>query len=224
MAETVLKSPNLDLKTCLETFKESPFTVESYLNCRSECIHSSLLDLKGDYTSIIAVVVREMFTDTLRQAFTIFSDRAMIYKFINRELYVIIEELKIILKKSQREFDRVHATQMWHSTVLAGAGLRQYSADFSPLLEDLFVELISGIILKEFNERLGSLNCSVEGPVELGKKYDLNKTLVLNAIVDLLNQVRLCPDSQKLKDQILNAVEGNPSLSDEIKNFAKLNL
>lgn len=224
---SVLKNHDLNLKTLLETFKISPFTLETFLICRQECLNELLSKYQNDYQSIVTIVIREMFADLLRQAFTIFADKkgekTVIFQFINRNLLLIVANLRTILKKST--FDRPQLTQIWHSTVLAGEALKPFSADFSVALEDIFVNKMFEIIKNGADERLKVVEkVEFEGEIVFKQKYELNTTIVLNSVVDTVNQYRLCPRSELLKQKIIEFIEENAIFTANIKTFAKAQL
>jgi hypothetical protein len=226
MADLVLKSADLSLKTCLETFKKSPFSVETFFEARSECLKSVLLEHKNDYAKIIAIVIREVFTNSLRQANTLFSNKENIYNFINRELFPIAMELRFILKESD-SFDRTQLIQMWYSSILAGEGLKPYSADFSLLLDDLFTDKVFKLISKDFDERFSCFPLAAQlddCEIVHGKSFDLNTTIALNAVIDLINHSRLCPPSEKFTKLILDKLESNDKLTKSMKSYAVSNL
>lgn len=219
----VLKQSDLDLKLCLETFKLSPFSLETFLNSREECLKIHLKSFKGDYLGIISVIIRGIFSDSLRQAFTIFNDKTAektIFQFINKFLFSLIGELREILSKLSN-IDRPQLTHMWHSTIIAGEALKPFSADFSIALEDVFVDKMVKIIKRGLDERLKDLENALEDvPINSGQKYDLNTTIALNSVVDAINQVRLCPESQKLTETVKNELEKRPELTENIKKWA----
>lgn len=226
--DLILKNSNLDLKTCLETFKSSPFTLETFLKCRQECLNELLMKHRNDYQSIVTFVIREMFADLLRQVFTMFADKkggkVLIFQFINRNLFLIISNLRSILKKSN--FDRPQLIQIWHSTILASEALKPFSADFSIVLEDIFVDKMFEIIKTGIEERLKNLTEKInfeaegEGEIVLKEKYDLNTTILLNSVIDVINHYRLCPKSEPLKHKIIEFINLNKILTENIKTFA----
>lgn len=228
MSTDILRNLDLDLKTCLETFKTFPFTLETFLNCRQECLNDLLFKNQSDYQAIVTVVIREMFADLLRQAFTIFADKkdekVLIFQFINRNLFVIISNLRSILKNST--FDRPQLTHFWHSTVLASEALKPFSADFSIVLEDIFVDKMFKMIKKSFEERLNAAvgKIEFEGEIVLRNNYELNTTIVLNSIIDAINHYRLCPQSELLKHKIIELINSNQKLTENIKKFARQQL
>lgn len=223
MSSAVLKQSDLDLKLCLETFKVSPFSLETFLNSREECLKNHLKSFKDDYLGIITVIIRGMFSDSLRQAFTIFNDKKaekMIFQFINKILFPLIEDLREILIKSTN-IDRPQLIHMWHSTIVAGEALKPFSADFSIALEDVFIAKMVKIVGKGLDERLKDLERGSEDVlINSGQKYDLNTTIGLNSVVDAINQVRLCPESQKLTEEVKNELKKRPKLTENIKNWA----
>lgn len=223
MSTAGLKQSDLDLKLCLETFKVSPFSLETFLNSREECLRNHLKSFNDDYLGIITVIIRGMLSDSLRQAFTIFNDKKaerMIFQFINKFLFPLIGELREILIKSTN-IDRPQLIHMWHTTVVAGEALKPFSADFSVTLEDVFVAKMVEIIRKGLNERLKDLGKGSEDVlINSGQKYDLNTTIALNSVVDAINQVRLCPENQKLTDEVKNELEKRPELTDNVKKWA----
>lgn len=219
----VLRKLDLDLKTCLETFKTFPFTLETFLTHRQDCLNELLFKHQKDYQSIVTIVIREMFTDLLRQAFTIFNDKkeekVLIFQFINRNLFLIISNLRSILKNSS--FDRPQLTHFWHSTVLAGEALKPFSADFSVVLEDIFVKKMFEMIKASFEERLNAIGTiEYEGEIVLKDKYELNTTIALNTVIDSINHYRLCPPSELLKQKIIELIDSNPKLTENIKKFS----
>lgn len=216
----VLKKPDLDLKTCLETFKTFPFTLETFLSCRQECLNELLSKHQDDYQAIVTVVIRAVFADLLRQAFTIFETEKMaIFQFISRNLFAVISKLRSILKKSN--FNRPQLTHLWHSTVLAGEALKPFSADFSIVLEDIFVEKMIEIIKTNAVERLSSAGpIEFEGEIVLRAKYELNTTIALNSVIDAINHYRLCPQSDLLKEKVKEFIDSNLILTTNIKSFA----
>lgn len=226
MAASVLKSSDLDLKTCLEIYKNAPFDLETFLNHRQEYLNELLSKHQGDYLAIVTIVIRGTLADFLRQAFTIFTDKKeelkMIFQFMNRNLLIIVANLRTILKKST--FDRPQLTHLWHSTVLAGEALKPFSADFSAMLVDIFVDKMFEMIKFTFEERLSNVKeIEHRGEIVLNEKYELNTTIVLNAVVDAINQYRLCPQSELLKEKIIGFIASheNEILTENIKIFAK---
>lgn len=226
MTTSVLKSSDLDLKTCLEIYKSEPFDLETFLNYRQECLNELLSKHQNDYLAIVTIVLRGTFADLLRQAFTIFSDKKedlrLIFGFINRNLLIIVANLRSILKKST--FDRPQLTHLWHSTVLAGEALKPFSADFSAILGDIFADKMLEMIKITFTERLSTVKeIEHKEVIVLNEKYELNTTIVLNAVVDAVNQYRLCPPNEILKEKIISFIESNENeiLTENIKSFAK---
>lgn len=223
MSIEILKKSDLDLKLCLETFKFSPFTLKTFLKIREDCLNHHLTQLRDDYLGIITVVIRVMFCDILRQAFTMFNDKPAekdIFIFINHNLFKIVMDLRIILKESK--CDRPQLTHMWNSTFLAGEALKQFSADFLALLNDIFVQKMFEMIKAEMNEHLNSLD-AIEFVDEIdisGGRYDLNTTIALNSVVDAINQIKLCPSSSDLKEKVMNEIRNHPKLTENIKNWA----
>lgn len=219
----VLKKSDLTLKTCFDAFKASPFTVETFLYAREACLNAFLLEHENDYIGIVSHAIRELFAESLRQAFTIFTDKEserIIFEFTNRIMLPIIGNLWRILKESTA--DRSQLTQMWHSTVLAGEALKAFSADFSLVLEDIFVTKMAEFIKKDFEDRIKLIevvDCKNEIQIEM--KYDLNTTIALNSIVDAINQVRLCPSNQELKRVMIDYIENVPVFTENIKTFAR---
>ena len=219
----ILKKSNLDLKTCLETFKISPFTLETFLKYRQECINDLLIEHQNDYQAIVTFVIREMFADLLRQVFTIFADgieeKVVIFQFINRNLFLIISNLRSILKKAT--FDRPKLTHFWHSTVLASEALKPFSADFSIVLEDIFANKMFEMIKIGIEERLNLIEkIEFEDEIILNNKYELNTTIALNSVIDAINHYRLCPNSELLKHKIIEFINSNTILTENIKTFS----
>lgn len=246
MSSDVLKRNDLDLKDCLETFRNSPFSLETFLNCREEFLKNNLKCYEGNYLGIITKIIRELFLDIVRQAFTIFDDNnseTLILKFINKVMF----ELILILRKNliYVKVGRPELTQFWHSTILTGDALKPFWADFSVALDDIFALKMFDIIkaglddrLKDFaNSDLTSPEASdskiiksetkraePEGFIENGAKYDLITTIALNSVVDVINQVRLCPGNELLKEKVKIELENRPELSESIKKWAKKQL
>ena len=225
MAAAILKQSDLDLKLCLETFKSSPFSLETFLNSREECFKINLKSFEKDYLGIITIIIRGMLSDSLRQAFTIFNDKKsekQIFQFINVFLFSLIGNLRTILINSTN-LDRPQLTHMWHSTILAGDALKPFSADFSVALEDLFIARMFEIIKAGLDERLKDLEM---GSTDIlittitGQKYDLNTTIALNSVVDVINQVRLCPENKKLIEKVKNELQNRSELTENMKKWA----
>ena len=224
MAEAILKQSDLDLKLCLETFKTSPFSLETFLNSREECLKNHLKSFEGDYLGIITIIIRGLFSDSLRQAFTIFNDKKSeicIFQFVNKILFSLIGNLRIILMNS-KNLDRPQLTHLWHSTILAGDALKPFSADFSVALEDIFVTKMFEIIKGGLDERLKDVEkgSNEKIMIETGQKYDLNTTIALNSVVDAINQVRLCPESLKLTEIVKLELQNRQELTENIKSWA----
>ncbi len=223
MSIEILKKSDLDLKLCLETFKSSPFTLKTFLKVREDCLNHHLSQLGDDYLGIITVVIRGMFCDILRQTFTIFNDKLAekdIFIFINHNIFKIAMDLRAILKESK--CSRPQLTHMWNSTILAGEALKQFSADFSALLDDVFVEKMFEMIKTEMNEHLNTLD-TIEfvGEIDISAgRYDLNTTIALNSVVDAINQIKLCPISSELKEKVMKEIRNHPKLTENIKNWA----
>ena len=221
----VLKQSDLDLKLCLETFRLSPFSLETFLKLREECLIKHLESFKEDYLGIVTVIIRGMFSDSLRQAFTLFNDKVsekLIFQFINKLLFSLIGDLRAILLKLTN-IDRPQLTHMWHSTILAGEALKPFSADFSIVLEDIFVVKMFEIIKDGLNERLEDLEKGLqEVPIKTGHNYDLITTIALNSVVDAINQVRLCPRCEKLIEKVKIELENRAELTENIKKWAML--
>lgn len=220
----VLIKSDLDLKTCLNTFKTCPFTLETFLKYRQDCLNELLFKYQNDFQAIVTVIIREMFADLLRQAFTMFSDKkeekVVIFQFINRNLFVIITNLRSILKNST--FDRPQLTHFWHSTVLASEALKPFSAEFSIVLEDIFVDKMFKMIKGSVEERLKVVReIEFDGEIVLKYKYDLNTTIALNSIIDAINHYRLCPKSELLNHKIIEFIDSNTKLTENIKKFAQ---
>lgn len=224
MTADILRRSDLTLKTCLETFKTSPFTIEEFLSARKEFLIVKLAEYSNNYIGIVSVVIRELFADTLRQAFTLFiNEEKVVFEFINKFMLPVLVDLRRILKESS--VDRCQLTQMWHSTVLAGEALKPFSADFSAVLNDLFVSKMLEMIKKDFEEGIRLIEpINFEDEIILGSQYDLNTTIALNSIVDAVNQVRLCPHNEELKSAVFNYIHDSQFLKDNLKSFAKSQL
>ena len=218
----ILKGSDLDLKLFLETFKSTPFELETFLKLREEYLNQQLSKYSDDYLGIITVIVRGMFADVLRQAFTLFNDKSNtkeIFQFTNQLLFQIIQILRSNLKKSG--CDRSQLIHMWHSTILAGEALKPFSADFSAVLNDIFVNKMVEIIKTELNEHLSNIG-KIEFIEEIDSKahYDLNTTIALNSVVDAINQVRLCPPNSDLREKIMTEIRSRAELTENIKQWA----
>lgn len=226
MALNVLKQNDLDLKLCLETFKISPFSLETFLISREEFIKNKLKAFEGNYQGIMGKIIRELFLETLRQAFTIFDDKSSekkLFKFINKFLLEIILILRKILHQNSTPPNRPELTQFWHSTILTGEALKPFCADFSVALDDIFISQMFKIIKEGMDERLKDVKMMVDNECfnDSNGKYDLNTTIVLNCVVDVVNQVRLCPESEILIEKVKIEIENRIEISENIKNWAK---
>lgn len=226
MSTEILKRSDLDLKSCLELFKTSPFTLKYFLEIRGNCLIDHLSKIGNDYLAIVTVIIREMFCDTLRQAFTIFTDKSdekEIFYFANQILFKIVMDLRILLKESH--WDRPQLTHLWHTTVLAGEALRPFSADFSPLLDAMFIDKMFQLIKSELDEHLNSLEViEFEGKIEDEGRYALNTTIALNSVVDAINQVKLCPENVCLREKVRVELQNHPKLTENIKLWSKAQL
>ena len=228
MSFEVLRKPNLSLKECLDLFESDPFTLETFLKSREECFTLLLKSVNGNYSGIISVL-RANLADFFRQAFTIFNDEQFereIFLFSSKFLFKIVVDLIGLIKNS--DWDRQELTKMWHLTILAGESLKPFLFDFSLFLNEVFIQKIFEIIKISLNERLclvepvkESLNVDV---IDIHLKYDLNTTIALNAVIESINQVRLCPHNAILNDLLVQEIKNNTVLPDNIKNWAVKNI
>lgn len=220
----VLKERDLNFKTCLETFKANQFSLKTFLSAREECLKSLLHENENDFVGIVSRVLREWFGQFLRQALILFNNKEsemVILEFSCRNLLKITGKLRKLLKESPA--DRSELTQMWHMTVLAGEALKPFSADFSIVLNDIFVFKMAKMIKKDFETRIKAIETIDfnQESIRIGESYDLNTTIALNSIVDVVNQVRLCPNSPELKKEIIELIENVQIYPENFKLFAR---
>ena len=232
---SLLQRPDLCLKSCLEIYKITCFSLNEFLIARRDCIEGLLRQKKNEDFNGKMTILREHLPNMFRQALTIFSDSSSQEKVIEFMNNWFMRDLIMRLRKTLKNsppMDRNELTQLWHSTRLAGSVLNYYSYDFSELFEDIFVEKTFEMIARSFNERIRAIETTSSiipesVVIDIQQQYDLDATVLLNCVVDVINHVRLCPESKQLSFKIQNDLfKVNDLLPESVKHFAikELNL
>lgn len=216
-----LKGPNLCLKSCLELYTKRPFSLQDLLNSRRECVEGLMA---GSVFGVKIGILREHMPNIFRQALTIFSDcdsERMVISFMNDWFLSLLVELRSCLQNGH--FERQELCHLWHSSRLAGSALDSYCFNFAEAFEDVFEQKMLNILCCQFDERIGEiedpLSCTFDGPISSGQLYDLKTTILLNCAVDLINQVRLCPESKNLCKLIANELTANEKIPEKLKEW-----
>lgn len=220
----ILTKPDLNLKECLELFKSEKFSLETFLELRSDCINKMFLTSQQNYHAIITII-RGPFSDFLRQALTIFStsdDKTKIFRVACHKLFTMVSALRTLAKSVS--WTQSELAQMWLSTILASEALKPFCADFSPFLEAILAEKAFILIKSVLDERISTVPSDEIENINVSSiehnKYNLSTTIVLNAVVDAINQVRLYPQSRILESKLKVEIQQNPIFTKNIKTWA----
>lgn len=144
------------------------------------------------FTDVISYIRRPLI-ESMQESFVLHDTTPELLKFYAKRLFYAVREAVNLFDSFLSTASRVEIISTWHAIVLTDAALAPYSASIRPIFEDEFAKRI----MQEY-----------EWPVELKSPEEARtdeETASLNRLVDFVNIIRSCPQSQPLRNYFFSS-------------------
>lgn len=144
------------------------------------------------FTDVISYI-RGPLVEAMQESFVLHATTPELLKFYAKRLFYAVREAVNLLDSFLSTASRVEVISAWHAIVLTDAALSPYSASIRQIFEDQFVKRI----MQEYE-----WPAELKSPEEARTDEDI---ATLNRLVDFVNIIRSCPQSQPLRDNFLTS-------------------